>query len=155
MNSTDKEAIQLREITADTIWPIMNLEVAENQTSFVAPNANSIAEAYYSKEAWFRGIYLGEEPVGFVMLYADEQKPEYFLWRLMIDKNHQHKGYGYQAMKQVIDHVKNMPGATEFKTSYVPGEGSPAPFYYKLGFEETGEVMEGENVLRLDLSHQG
>jgi diamine N-acetyltransferase len=147
-----EDRILLKEITADTIWPIMNLEVAENQTSFVAPNANSIAEAYYSKEAWFRGIYLGDEPVGFVMLYADQEKPEYFLWRLMIDKEHQHKGYGYQAMKQVIEHVKTLPGATELKTSYVHGEGNPAPFYYKLGFEETGELMEGEKVLRMELS---
>ena len=146
------ETILLKEITADTIWPIMNLEVADNQSSFVAPNANSMAEAYFSKEAWFRGIYLGDKPVGFVMLYANEEKPEYFLWRLMIDKGHQHKGYGYQAMEQVIEHVKTLPGAVEFKTSYVPGKGNPSSFYYKLGFEETGEVMEGENVLRLSFS---
>lgn len=147
-----QDTILLKEITADTIWPIMNLEVADSQSSFVAPNANSIAEAYFSKEAWFRGIYLGDKPVGFVMLYADEEKPEYFLWRLMIDKEHQHQGYGYQAMEQVIEHVKTLPGAVEFKTSYVPGEGNPSPFYYKLGFEETGEVLEGENVLCLSFS---
>jgi hypothetical protein len=28
-------------------------------------------------------------------------------------------------------------------------EGGPAPFYYKLGFEETGEMLEGEKVLVL------
>ncbi len=147
-----KETILLKEITADTIWPIMNLEVADNQSSFVAPNANSMAEAYFSKEAWFRGIYLGDKPVGFVMLHADEEKPEYFLWRLMIDKEHQGNNYGYQAMEQVIDHVKTLPDATELKTSYVPGEGNPSSFYYKLGFEETDEVVEGENVLRLSFS---
>jgi len=69
----------------------------------------------------------------------------------MIDKNHQRKGFGFQAMQQVIDHVRSIPEAVELETSYRPGEGSPAPFYYKLGFEETGEVLEGENVLRLIL----
>ena len=88
-------SITMKEITAETVWPIMKVNVAENQKSFVAPNANSIAEAYFTKEAWFRAIYAGEEPVGFVMLFADEKKPEYFLWRLMIDKDHQGKGYGY------------------------------------------------------------
>jgi len=149
--NAEKTTIILKEITAKTCWPIFNLEVKEGQMSFVAPNANSIAEAYFSEEAWFRGIYDGEKPVGFVMLHVDKKKPEYFLWRLMIDKGHQGNGYGYQAMEQVIEHVKELPGATEFKTSYVPGEGCPAPFYHKLGFEETGEVMEGENVLCLDL----
>ena len=151
MSKPNKEIIQLKEISAETIWPIMNLEVAEHQSSFVAPNANSIAEAYYSKEAWFRGIYLGDKPVGFVMVYEDQEKPEYFLWRLMIDKEEQGKGHGYQAMLLVIEHVKSFPEASEFKTSYREGEGNPSPFYYKLGFEETGEVMEGENVLCLVL----
>ena len=143
--------ITLKEITAETVWPIMKLNVAENQRSFVAPNANSIAEAYFSKEAWFRAIYAGEDPVGFVMLFSDEKKPEYFLWRLMIDSDHQGEGYGYQAMDQVIDHVKTLPGARDLLTSYVPGEGNPSPFYYKLGFEETGEWEDGEKVLKLKL----
>lgn len=151
MSNPNQETINLKEISADTIWPIMNLEVADHQSSFVAPNAHSFAEAYFSKEAWFRGIYLGDKPVGFVMVYEDQEKPEYFLWRLMIDKDEQRKGYGYQAMVLVIDHVKSLPKATEFKTSYREGDGNPSPFYYKLGFEETGEVMEGENVLRLVL----
>jgi len=143
--------ITLKEITAETVWPIMKLTVAENQKSFVAPNANSIAEAYFSKEAWFRGIYDGDDPVGFVMLFADKKKPEYFLWRLMIDKGHQGKGYGNLAMEQVITHVKTLPGAKELLTSYVPGDGNPSLFYCKLGFEETGEWEDGEKVLKLKL----
>lgn len=150
MSTINSQSITLKEITKDTLWPIMNLEVAEEQGTLVAPNANSIAEAYYSREAaWFRGIYLGDQPVGFVMLHVEIEKPEYFLWRLMIDKNHQRKGYGYQAMLQVIDHIKTLPDATELKTSYVTGEGNPSLFYYKLGFEETGEMLEGEKVLKL------
>ena len=152
MGNSTKASVNLKEITKETIWPIMNLEVAEHQLSFVAPNANSIAEAYFSDEAWFRGIYLGDKPVGFVMLFIDEEKPEYFLWRLMIDKDHQRQGYGYQAMLQVIDYVKTLPKAIELLTSYVPGEGNPSNFYYQLGFEETGEDMEGENVLKLKLT---
>ena len=152
MNSEKQESITLQEITQETLYPILRLQVAEDQRSFVAPNAKSIAEAHFSKEAWFRGIYLGDQPVGFVMLYADTEKPEYFLWRLMIDKDHQGNGFGYQAMQQVIEHVKTLPNAVELLTSYVPGEGDPSPFYQKLGFEETGEVIDGENVLKLLLS---
>jgi diamine N-acetyltransferase len=33
--------------------------------------------------------------------------------------------------------------------SYVPGEGSPEGFYRGLGFEPTGEVLEGEVVMSL------
>ena len=141
--------ITLKKITGDTCWPIFNLDVEDHQSRMVAPNAHSIAEASFSDEAWFRGIYLGDEPVGFVMLAINEEKSEYFLWRLMIDKKHQRKGYGYQAMTQIIDMVRELPNASEFQTSYVPGDGSPAQFYYKLGFIETGKVEEGENFLKL------
>ena len=85
------------------------------------------------------------------MLYADENKPEYFLWRLMVDKDHQGKGYGSKAMELVIEHVKTLPGAIELLTSYVPGDGNPSPFYYKLGFVETGKIEDGEKVLKLIL----
>jgi len=151
LNNLPTPAITLREITQETLWPILNLQVADSQRKFVASNAHSIAEAYFSDQAWFRGIYLEDRPVGFVMLYIDQEKPRYFLWRLMIDKDHQKKGCGYQAMKQVIDYVRSLPQAKELETSYTPGEGNPSPFYYKLGFEETGQTLEGEKVLKLIL----
>jgi len=143
--------VTLREITEDTLRPILKLEVAENQKSFVAPNAVSIAQAHFSKNAWFRAIYADETPVGFVMVYIDEEKPEFFLWRYMIGAEHQRKGYGFQALSQVIEFVKTLSNASELFTSYVPGEGCPGPFYHKLGFEETGEWDEGEAVMKLKL----
>ena len=41
--------------------------------------------------------------------------------------------------------------ATEMLTSVVPGEGSPLGFYEGLGFVPTGEIDEGESVMRLKL----
>lgn len=151
MKPPGTEDIHLREVTAKTLWPVMNLEVAEDQGWYVAPNAHSIAEAHFSDHAWFRAIYAGDQPVGFVMLYVDTEQPRYFLWRLMVDKDHQRKGCGFQAMQQVIAYVRTLPGAEFLETSYRAGEGDPSPFYYKLGFEETGEKLEGENVIRLKL----
>ena len=78
-------------------------------------------------------------------------KPEYFLWRLMIGGDHQGKGFGRRAMDYVIDYVRTRPGAKELLTSYVPIEGGPEPFYRQLGFVPTGDVHEGEVVIRLDL----
>jgi len=47
--------------------------------------------------------------------------------------------------------VLSRPNAAELLLSYVPGEGSPQPFYVGLGFVDTGEVHEGQNVMKLDL----
>ena len=151
---TSDSTTTLREVTDENLFPVLKLNVAETQKRFVAPNDVSIAQAYFARErAWFRAIYADETPVGFLMLSDEPQKPEYFLWRLMVDAKYQGMGFGFKAMKLLIAHVKTRPGAAELLTSYVPGEGCPEPFYRKVGFEETGEVDEGERVMRLKVAY--
>ena len=143
--------VTLREITADTVRAICKLETAPGQDRFVAPNAVSIAQAHFEPKAWFRAIYAGDEPVGFVMLYDDPDEARYYLWRLMLADGSQRKGYGRRAMEQVIEYVRTRPNAEYLYTSYVPLPGGPGDFYHKLGFEDTGDVDEGEVVCRLAL----
>jgi diamine N-acetyltransferase len=150
MRATDV-AVTLREITEETLWPVLKLEVAEEQRGFVASNAVSIAQAHFSEHAWFRAIYADDTPVGFVMLYLNQDKPLYGVWRFMVDEDHQRKGYGSKAMRQVIEYVKSLPKAEELLVSYAPGEGDPSPFYKKCGFVETGEWEGGEKVMKLVL----
>lgn len=144
-------AVSLREVTRDTVRAVCRLQVAPGQEGLVASNAVSIAEAYFQPKAWFRAVYADEEMVGFVMLYEDPDKAEYYLWRLMIAGGHQRRGYGQQAIGLVVDRLRTLPGARELLTSCVPGEGGPRPFYERLGFIATGEVDDGEEVLRLPL----
>lgn len=144
--------VTLREVTAESVRAICALEVAPEQRGFVAPNAVSIAQAHFEPSAWFRAVYAGEEPVGFVMLYENQEKEEYFLWRFMVAAEHQGNGYGKRALDLVVEHVRGLPGATELRTSYVPGKAGPRDFYLRYGFVETGEVEGGERVIRLELS---
>ena len=148
---SSESQVALREITADTVRTICNLSVREDQKKFVAPNAVSIAQAYFSKYAWFRAIYAGEVPVGFVMLEDRPEKPEYYLWRFMIEARCQGMGFGRRAMDPVIEHVRTRPGADEFLTSVLQGNGGPQGFYEGLGFKLTGEYEEGEAMMRLRL----
>jgi diamine N-acetyltransferase len=143
--------VALREVTRENLGAVLRLEVAESQRGFVANNAVSIAQAHYHENAWFRAIYAGEEPVGFVMLSVEPEKPEYWVWRLMIAAPHQGMGFGRWAMGLVVDHVRTLPGARELLLSHVPGEGHPGPFYESLGFEYTGAEEDGELVMRLPL----
>jgi diamine N-acetyltransferase len=144
--------VSLREVTETSVRAVCNLKVKPEQEGFVAPNSISIAEAHFNPKAWFRAIYADETPVGFVMLLDDPETPRYYLWRYMVDAEYQGHGFGRQALEEVITYVRTRPGATVMELSYVPGEGSPAEFYRKLGFQDTGESHGGENVMRLDLS---
>ena len=144
------EDVSLREVTKETVRAVIALEVGEHQQAFVAPNSVSIAQAHFEPKAWFRAVYAGGEPVGFVMLHEDRDRARYGLWRFMIDHRHQGKGYGRRALELVVDRVRGLPGAGRLETSYVPGDGSPGEFYHRLGFVDTGEVRDGEVITVLD-----
>ncbi len=144
--------VSLREITKETVRAITRLKVSPEQERFVASNAVSIAEAYFSPDtAWFRAIYADDTPVGFLMLDDNAAAAQYFLWRFMIDARYQRKGIGQKALELLFEHVKTRPGASALSTSCVQGEGSPGPFYETMGFVYTGEEDDGELVMRREL----
>jgi GNAT superfamily N-acetyltransferase len=158
--TVSRVTVTLREITEDDAEAVRALRVAPGQERFVSSVAESLAEADRTPQGnpWFRAVHADGRPVGFVMLSWDvePQPPDisgpWFLWKLLIDQDHQRKGYGTETLRQVVDLVRRH-GGTELLTSYVPGEGGPAGFYARLGFVPTGDVdPEGEILLRLPLA---
>lgn len=153
----DPKLVSLREISAETVRPVTNLSVREEQKQFVASNAVSLAQALFAPEAWYRAVYIGEELAGFVMLYDESlrssppEKPKAGVWRFMIDARFQGRGLGKAALEQVIEHVRAKGLFIKLELSYVPGPGCPEKFYSGLGFRPTGRVDKGEIVLELPL----
>jgi len=144
-------SVTLRPIPAETVVAVCRLAVRPDQERFVAPNAVSLAQALFEPIAWYRAIYADETLVGFVMVEDDVANRAYFLWRFMIAAEHQWRGYGRRALRLIVEYVRTRPGATELLVSYVPGEGSPRDFYAGFGFVETGDLDDGEVIMRLPL----
>lgn len=143
--------VSLREVTAGTVRTICALEPHETQKGFVAPNAVSIAQAYFNPAAVFRAVYADETPVGFMMWRPGDDSASCFLWRFMIDRKHQGKGYGREAIALWL---KSLPpqGYKFVWTSYVAGHAGPHGFYLAQGFRDTGEHRaNGEWVMELVL----
>jgi len=100
--------VSLREITDQNRAAVVALRVTAVQDEYVGGVADSLAEAAETPRAcpWFRAVYAGDEPVGFVMISDDipAGRPEYlgpyFLWRLLIDARWQGRGYGAAAAGQ-------------------------------------------------------
>jgi diamine N-acetyltransferase len=145
------ETVELREITAETVRQVTALAVAPDQEGYVAPNAVSIAEAYFQPKAWFRAIALRDELVGFAMVYRDSQAGEFYVWRFMIDARHQGRGYGRRAVELLVEEARG-DGFDQVTLSVVPGDRSALEFYKRLGFAETGKVHGKEIELALQLS---
>ncbi|TYB96485.1 MAG: GNAT family N-acetyltransferase [Kosmotoga sp.] len=149
--------IIFKEITEENLRTVMKLSdtLSENQSKAVASNAVSIAQAHYAKNAWFRAIYYGPEPVGFIMLnYTPIERykntKHAFLCRFMIGGKYQKKGYGKAALELLIRKLSN-EGYEKFITS-VDDKFGPIEFYKKIGFVDTGEFIDDdERVLVLDL----
>jgi diamine N-acetyltransferase len=145
--------LSLREVTTANLREVLRLRVAPAQERFVAPNAVSVAEAYFHRDvAWFRALYAGEAPVGFLMLEDRPEEASYHLWRFMVDARYQGMGLGARGLHLLIEHVRARPGATRLTLSCVPAEGGPGPFYEKQGFAYTGEEEDGELVMSLPLA---
>lgn len=143
--------VELREVTQETVRAVCLLQVAPDQRGFVAPNAVSFAEAMFEPKAWFRAVVADDVVVGFALLSIDLDKPEVYLWRFMIDRRYQGRGYGRAAIRLIVDHARKIPGANELLVSWAAEDGGPEPFYRGLGFEPTGEIDDGEVVGRLIL----
>lgn len=156
--------IRLEKVNGRNVWELLKLEVSADQKSFVASNDISIVEAYTAITgngyAFPFGIYEGNKPVGFLMIgfdvddYWDDApdiaKGNYNLWRLMIDKSYQGKGYGKDAVRLALDFIKTFPcGAADYCwLSYEPENEIARKLYGSFGFNETGE-MDGEELIAI------
>ncbi|MCV2368039.1 GNAT family N-acetyltransferase [Roseateles oligotrophus] len=150
--------LELRPVGRHNFDAVRALDAGDAQQQ-VASNLYSIAEAAVMPEAWIRAIYVDGRPVGFLLLNdptlsADAEEKRFSLWRLMIDKSEQGRGFGRLALLALIEHVRTRPGARELFTSYVhdgPTGPNLADFYASLGFVATGEIDDDETVLCLSL----
>ena len=149
--------VTLREITADSVLSVLKLQVQDAQKGLVASNAVSLAQALFAPEAWYRAVYLDNTVAGFVMLQDESlralppPKPGLSVWRLMVDARFQGQGVGRSALQLVIAQVRARQVVDVLTLSFVPGPGSPEPFYRALGFVPTGRLLGQEVELALPL----
>jgi diamine N-acetyltransferase len=152
--------LTLREITDENRDAVLAVRVAPEQEQFVGTVREALDLAVEIPEAkpWYRAVYAGDEPVGFVMLSwnVTPVPPNiigpWFLWKLIVDRQQQGRGYGAEIVNQVAAIVR-AEGASELLTSYMPGEGGPGGFYERVGFVPTGDLDgDGEIILRLALA---
>lgn len=141
--------VKLKDVTAKNWRAVTRLKLASDQKHLVAENSDSIAEAKLDPDARPRAVYVGDEPVGFLMYDASEE--EALIYRLMIDRRHQGKGYGRAALVLAINEIKALPNISKIAISYMPNNEVAKAFYASLGFKEAGLDEDGEMVSKLTL----
>ena len=147
-----------------TIW---GLKVSREQKNFVAQNVSSLAEAYVAitnnVPAFPFAICRNGKPIGFLMIgcgfseeeeFSPDEDPEfikmaknsYCLWRFMIDKRYQKRGFGRIAMQLALDFIRTYPcGKRELCwLSYEPENENAKKLYASFGFVEQPQWYNGK-----------
>ena len=156
--------LKLKKINRNNIAEILKLEVFDNQKSFVATNNSIIIEAYIAitenNHVFTFGIYNDDTPIGFLMIGFDVNsddegapkvaKGNYNIWRLMIDKKFQGKGFGKKAMDLAIEFINTFPcGIAKYCwLSYENYNNVARQLYKSVGFVET-EEKDGEEIVAI------
>lgn len=144
--------ISLKKVDKDSFGKVVGMKLVNGGQEFVAANVYSLAQAWvFYEEARPFAIYRDEEVIGFMMLGLDEKEREADIWRFMIAEEQQGKGYGTEAMKVAIEMIKAEDKFDYISLSYVPGNEAGQHVYEKLGFKATGEIDDGEIIMKLDL----
>ena len=144
-------AVSFRDIDGENLDCCIELRVREDQP-FVAPNVYSIAQAGVEPGWVTKAIHSDGTMVGFAMYTIDEKLSELYLCRFMIDRDHQGKGYGREALALLRSVAEGTPGVTRMRLSTSPENLRGIKIYERFGFVDTGEMEDGEEVFVLELN---
>ena len=143
--------VQLEQVTKENIDAVLALDVNEDQKGFVSSTAESLAQAYaYSATAVPFAVSDDGKIVGFIMMGFYEEKNYYTLWKLLIDRKYQHRGYGRKALELGIAFLKEWYGVSAVFTGVSPGNTAAKNLYRSMGFRETGLFENNMEEMRLD-----
>jgi len=152
---------EIRPVTKDNWKELVALKVRDDQKHFVASNLYSIAESQFGEtipgeghwDMFPYGMYDEGTPVGFLMLSYNYEFARFqgFILRLMVDDAHQGKGYGKFGMNWMLEKYRADERVRVVGISYEPNNEVARTLYAGLGFQETGEIVDGEMLALLNL----
>jgi diamine N-acetyltransferase len=151
--------LELRRVDRDTVRKLIALDVRPAQRDLVSPNAVTLAQAAYEAGSRVWGLWEGDVPVGLMAMVHPHEYPFHedgddreaaYLWRLMIDANHQGKGYGRAALDAAVAQTRAW-GLPRIVATVADVPHSNISFYQRYGFRCTGRVIGDEVEITLNI----
>ena len=145
-------------VTGETVNDFLKMRILPEQEDFVGSNAVTLAQSIFEPGSEVWGIFDGKTPVGMVAMIdmahpdadlSDGDDPDgIYLWRLLIDKDAQHRGHGRAALDFTVARARAL-GRAHVALSSVDGPGCAIPFYEAYGFRKTGRIVDDEVCMTL------
>ncbi|MEY4520737.1 MAG: hypothetical protein RLZZ499_3337 [Cyanobacteriota bacterium] len=145
--------ISLSEVTKDNWINCIYLSLHPEQEGNLASNVATIAESKFEPNNQLRAIYKNDQIIG-MLAYCIEDEPinpeVYWIFRFMIDKDFQGKGYGTKALNLVMTEIAQL-GAKKIYTSHKPKNKIASNLYKKVGFVYIGERDSGNLLMEKEI----
>lgn len=144
--------VNFRSITEDNFYQIIKMKRPDGE-HYVASNAISLAECWLyrnNNDVYPFAIYDDDLLVGFMLLDEDLEERSLAIWRISIPEEYTNKGYGTKAIQMIIDLAKESGKYDYLVLDYVKGNDRAKHVYEKLGFAPTGEISNGEIVMKYE-----
>jgi diamine N-acetyltransferase len=142
--------VRLEPVTIDNWEEVIKIDLPPEQWQNVDPP--SVLHALCEAQFWpgkSDAVVDGDAMVGYVHHGAIQGGDAWAVAILIIDKNHQRKGYGRAAMERVIEQARSaVSGGGSILISYRPSNVAAEQLYASLGFKPEGE-HEGDVLARL------
>ncbi|QQK08682.1 GNAT family N-acetyltransferase [Miniphocaeibacter halophilus] len=106
--TTEKDSILLFNLDENNWLDIISLKLSEEQLRYVSSPLGVLARGYIYRKynPIIFGIQKGKETIGVLMVRDIYERPEcYELQQFLIDIKYQNKGYGYKALKLILDYL--------------------------------------------------
>ncbi len=135
--------VNLIELSEENWIDFAGLSVDESQKNYLASNIGILARGYVYRDsrAKVMGIVVKGKPAGLAMVRDMDEEPAcYELQQFMIDKNYQGKGYGFEALKLILDKLKKEHKYDCVEVCVKMEDARAIHVYEKAGFVDTGYV---------------
>lgn len=129
-------------------WRLGQLRVTEAQKGFVAEPMTILARAYAYRESRSCALVITHDglPVGMALYHDLEDEGAYDLSQLFIDERCQGRGYGTQAVRLLVERMREDGKYGRVMLCYIEGNEAARRMYEKLGFHLTGE-RDGDEIV--------
>jgi len=124
---------------------VCQLEVTEEQKELhPIPNVYYIGISRYEEFTELFAIKCGDDYVGFIGGGLDEDKESGYINPLMIDSQHQRRGYAKQAVKLMVAYLQSKYNVPRVNLGHRANNFAAAKLYESLGFKVVRECDSGE-----------
>jgi diamine N-acetyltransferase len=128
--------IMIVPVSKDNWYACTRLSVTKEQEElFPCSVVDWLAESKFETSFIPLSIYWGDVLIGFSVIGIEPKTNMMWIVAFMIDKDHQGKGYGRKAMKELIVYIKKNYKTNSITLGHRPNNHRAGGLYASLGFE--------------------